>query len=172
MQIRTKTRCRMTPKRQKPGTKPNQEIHTAYRRGRGPFYLSVFYHISSMTVLDHVSCCLTVHLFSFLISLHVSLAGDLPQHLQVMFKILRSEDRIKLVGIKLAHPLLFWISVYCSFMYFFVFLAISPSVHRLYGWRADGQTGCATWSLSTPTDIKIQRKTSSWEWTLQTRTGN
>uniref|UniRef100_A0A3Q3DQ89 Uncharacterized protein n=1 Tax=Hippocampus comes TaxID=109280 RepID=A0A3Q3DQ89_HIPCM len=26
-------------------------------------------------------------------------AGDLPQHLQVMFKILRSEDRIKLVHI-------------------------------------------------------------------------
>lgn len=28
----------------------------------------------------------------------VSLSGDLPQHLQVMFKILRSEDRIKLVS--------------------------------------------------------------------------
>lgn len=31
-------------------------------------------------------------------SLSVSLSGDLPQHLQVMFKILRSEDRIKLVS--------------------------------------------------------------------------
>lgn len=35
----------------------------------------------------------------------VSLSGDLPQHLQVMFKILRSEDRIKLVSIILVHPL-------------------------------------------------------------------
>uniref|UniRef100_A0A3B5L046 Uncharacterized protein n=1 Tax=Xiphophorus couchianus TaxID=32473 RepID=A0A3B5L046_9TELE len=29
---------------------------------------------------------------------HHKHAGDLPQHLQVMFKILRSEDRIKLVS--------------------------------------------------------------------------
>lgn len=34
-------------------------------------------------------------------SLNVSLSGDLPQHLQVMFKILRSEDRIKLVSTKM-----------------------------------------------------------------------
>lgn len=44
----------------------------------------------------YTSCWLVVNSFSFL---PVSLSGDLPQHLQVMFKVLRSEDRIKLVSI-------------------------------------------------------------------------
>lgn len=56
-----------------------------------------------------------------------SFTGDLPQHLQVMFKILRSEDRIKLVGIKLTHPLHFWICGYFYVSCVVCLSCISPS---------------------------------------------
>lgn len=54
------------------------------------------------------------------VSMHDPLSGDLPQHLQIMFKILRAEDRIKLVSwtlwkdfLRVVYDLLFTDSLFC-----------------------------------------------------------
>lgn len=54
---------------------------------------SPLHQTSLFKVFDHVLTLLSAHVSIF----SVSSIGDLPQHLQVMINILRSEDRIKLV---------------------------------------------------------------------------
>lgn len=109
-------------------------------------------------------------------------AGDLPQHLQIMFKILRSEDRIKLVSKKNTiyqnlfffrtwYTLLIWVQRRRTEEVIDTCTDEFLSCFRPYAWRAVGQTGCVTWWSSTPTEIKTLKKILFLGWTSQKRTG-
>lgn len=90
-------------------------------------------------------------------------SGDLPQHLQIMFKVLRSEDRIKLVSVSLRHHGILFFSRRAE-------VTLTGS-HRPCAWRAAGLNGFATWWSSTPAATRTRRRTLSWGWTLLTKTG-
>lgn len=107
-------------------------------------------------------------------------SGDLPQHLQVMINILRSEDRIKLVR-EHVHPPPPHIHTRmlpddplapsCSAFWLLKWLCWCLLPWRQYGWRAPGLSGSATWWWCTPTGGRTPRRTSYWEWTSPARTG-
>lgn len=94
-------------------------------------------------------------------------SGDLPQHLQIMFKVLRSEDRIKLVSVALRHHQILFFSLLMARVAGVTF----TGSHRPCAWKVAGPNGFATWWSSTPMAIKTRRRTLSWGWTLLTKTG-